>query len=487
MTTLVLNPWIDANPVQRQFILSRELEAALFGPRGEGKTEAGYRRMTLHAAEQPEETRPIPWAVIRDTWENLKRTTLKSLLFPHPGSFCEKIRPLLQIKDGGKTVTLPGFWEINFFGIDSLGDLSRLQSLQLGGLWLEEPSPAAAEDIGGGLEERVVTVGITSLRHPCSWRTVQLTSNYPDEDHWSWQRYAIKRTGKIFQIPRGENPHLPSDYRSNMEKALAGDKGLLQRLVLGLPGFVSQGDAVTPEYDPLIHRPGVELEPYPNVTGYRFWDGWHYPCCTICQLTPRGQFHIFESIAGPGMGTKQLVLEFVKPAIQEFYRTIPEWVDVGDPSMATADQSDYEQSAAGVIEKELRTSFIPGPMAWSIRKEAVKSALMKRLPGGHPFILLSNSPKTHDLHQSLRGGWHYRKSPSGYTIGKIPVKDRHSHYGDSLSHGLPEVMRIAEHGLIDAYADSGYSNANTDIEDLFNRQVQRAQPEPMGQDPVTGY
>jgi hypothetical protein len=480
MSTLTLNPWIDANPVQRQFILSRELEAALFGPRGEGKTEAGFRRLTLHAAEQPEETRPIPWAVIRDTWENLKRTTLKSLLFPHPGSFCEKIRPLLQIKDGGKTVLFPGFWEINFFGIDSLGDLSRLQSLQLGGLWLEEPSPAAAEDIGGGLEERVVTVGITSLRHPCNWRTVQITSNYPDEDHWCWQRYAVRRTGRIFQIPRGENPYLPTDYRSNMETALANDKGLLQRLVLGMPGFVIQGESVVPEYDPLIHRSDRELDPYPNVVGYRFWDGWHFPTCIVCQVTPRGQLQIFEALAGPGMGTKQLVGEFVKPAMNERYGMVPEWVDIGDPSMATADQSDYEQSAATTIERELHTQFIPGPSSWTVRKEAIKSGFVKMLPKNHPFILLSNGKKTQELHQSLRGGWHYRLSPSGNVVGRIPVKDKHSHYGDALSHGLPELLYMSTGNMIDPYV---YPD-NDDVDGFFN---QRSHIEEGGRDYITGY
>ncbi len=483
MTTLTLNPWIDANPIQRQFILSQDLEVILFGPRGEGKTEAGFRRATLHAAEQPDETRPVPWAVIRDTWENLKRTTLKSLLFPHPGSFCEKIRPLLQIKDGGKTVTLPGFWEMNFFGIDSLGDLSRLQSLQLGGLWLEEPAPAAAEDIGGGLEERVVTVGITSLRHPCSWRTVQITSNYPDESHWSWQRYAIKKLGKLFQVPRGENPHLPANYRSDMERALATDKGLLQRLVLGMPGFVSQGETVTPEYNPLLHRPGAVLEPYPNVVGYRLWDGWHYPTCIVCQLTPRGQLHIYEAIAGPGMGVKQLIKEFVAPAMEERYRSVPEWVDIGDPSMATSDQSDYEQSAAFTVETLLHTQFIPGPASWTIRKEAVKNGLLKMLPKGQPFILMSTSPFTQDLHQSLRGGWHYRLSPSGQVVGKIPVKDRYSHYGDALSHGLPELLRLSDHGLIDAYS-TGYDPVIEDIETFFGR---FKAPEELGADPRTGY
>ena len=236
-----IDPLEGAGPTQDKFIRSHSLEKVLIGPRGEGKTEAGIRSMTYHAAMQPEASRPIPYAIIRDTWKNLERTTLRSFLNPHTASFAAHLRPYLKIKDGGGFLSLPGMWDAYLFGMDSIGDLDRLQSLQLGGLWIEEPSPAAAEDIGGGLEERVVTVGITSLRHPCDYQLVQITSNYPDEDHWLWQRYAVHRLpGRaLFRIPRGENVSgaISDDYRQNMETALQGDEGLLQRLVLGQPGL----------------------------------------------------------------------------------------------------------------------------------------------------------------------------------------------------------------------------------------------------------
>ena len=482
MSELRLNPWIDASPTQRQFIMSKDFEVCLVGPRGEGKSEGGIRRMTMHAAGQPKDVRPIPWAIIRDTWKNLERTTLKSFLYPHPGSFAEKIRPFLKVSGGGEKISLPGFWEAELFGVDSLGDLSRMQSLQLGGLWLEEPSPAAAEDIGGGLDERVITVGITSLRHPCTWRTAQITSNYPDEDHWMWQRYYVRQTGRLFRIQRGENPHLPADYRQNMETALAGDQGLLDRLVFGQPGFVVQGESVTPEYNQAIHRSETELTPYPNLVGYRFWDGYSNPACIIAQLTPRGQLQIFESIVASGMGVKQLIKEYVKPAMKDRYKMIPEWEDIGDPSMMTADQSDYEQSAALVIEKELNTNFRGGPPTWNVRKQGIKNALLERNPDtGQPFILLSGSPLTQPLHQSLRGGWHYRKFPTG-VISKIPLKNQHSHPGDALSYGVCELLHMAVNNLIDPYAYSDHGNHYSDEYNIYDEQLDYT-----GRSEVTGY
>src|SRR5574343_1553421 len=96
----VVNIVIKPSETQNRFVWDRSLECALFGPRGEGKTSAGFMRMTHHAMVNPQESRPIPWAICRDTWTNLERTTLRSLLYPHPGSFEEQLRPLLKVSDG---------------------------------------------------------------------------------------------------------------------------------------------------------------------------------------------------------------------------------------------------------------------------------------------------------------------------------------------------------------------------------------------------
>ncbi|MEO0249143.1 MAG: hypothetical protein ABIN58_06285, partial [candidate division WOR-3 bacterium] len=406
-------------------------------------TESGIRRMVLHAFEQPEECRPIPWAIVRDTWRNLERTTLRSIIFPHPGSFAEKLRPLIRISGGGEKVFIPGILEIELFGVDSLGDLNRFQSMQLAGLWLEEPSPAVQE-IGGGLDERVLTMGVSSLRYPCKWVTVQVTGNYPDESHWVWQRYGVKKLGRLIRIPRGENPHLPAGYREMMEQAFSGDKGLLDRLVYGQPGFVQQGEPVVPNYNPEIHRAKVVLEPYPGARGYRFWDGWLNPTCVVAQLIPSGQLQILEVFTGERMGMLQLVREFVKPAMKTRYKAIYEWEDIGDPTIANYDQSnfDYNQTAAAVIERELDTIFRPGERLWQPRREALRTAFSIVEP--FPFVVLSGGEKTEILHKALRGGWHYRVLPSGGVAAKVPVKDKYSHCGDALSYGLADALRDRE-------------------------------------------
>ena len=440
---------IDIKPskTQAEFIISQVFENCLLGPRGEGKTDAGIMGMTWHATQQPVETRPVPWGVFRDTWTNLERTLLESFLNPRFDSFPAQIRSRLVIKDGGRVLELPGLWKAFLFGMNELADLNKLQSMQLGGLWLEEPAPAAVEDVGGGLDERVLLMGITSLRHPCK-RRVQITSNYPDEDHWVWQRYGLTRHPKrqLFRIPSGENPAIDDEYRDNMREALKDDPGLLQRLVIGQPGFVVQGEKVTPEYDPDIHRADMELEPMPNVGGFRFWDGWLNPCCVIAQLTPRGHLFIYETVVGKNIGVRQLIRDYVTPLMKTKYQMIPEWTDIGDPTMATPDQSDVGQSAARVIMDELKTTFRGGVSKWDIRREGLRTTLTKKIDG-RPFLMLSATDTV--MHRALRGGWHYKKDAAGRIYTDKPLKDIHSHPGDALSYGVCHLLRMSDGGFYD--------------------------------------
>jgi hypothetical protein len=442
--TLNLNFEGLCSPVQERFRWDKHLEVALLGPRGEGKTEAGLIRATHHAVTQPPEVRPIPIAVVRDTWTNLERTTLRSILHPWPNSFGSQIREVLQISDGGRRITLPGIWTMMLFGVDTLGDLNKLQSLQLGLLWLEEVAPAAATDIGGGLGEDVVKMGITSLRHPCDWRTLQITSNYPDEDHWSWRRYAIEQNKdrRLFRIPRGENPHLPKDYRANMESALSDDPGMLQRLVLGEPGFVVQGVAVTPEYEERKHRSAQILQPIEGVRGYRAWDGGHNPTCVVAQITPGNRLFVYESFVGEKIGMAQLIEEYVQPAMKSRYGMIKDWEDTGDPNIVSRDQGDTRRSPGYFIESMLDTQFISGSTKWETVKTGIKAALNNNVDG-IPWVQLSRSE--FHLNKALRGGWHYRKSNSG-VISDKPIKNIFSHPGDAFAHLCCYLLEMGEGG-----------------------------------------
>lgn len=426
--------------VQGAFIRSTVLENCLMGPRGEGKTEAGLVAIHNHAVHQAPEYCPMPWAVIRDTWANLERTTLQSIVRPRPESFAAKILPYLQIKDGGHHIELPGLWELWLFGADSPADLNKLQSMQLAGLWLEETAPAAETDIGSGIAEDVWTIGITSLRHPVTTnRRAQITQNYSDEDHWTWQRFFVEDDPDraLFRIPRGANVHVDDQYRTNMYKALKDRPNLLARLVEGKPAHVYSGEAVTPEYSDR-HRASIILDPLPGVICYRLWDGGLNPSCILCQITPGGRLFVLDALREPNGGMKQFITSQVKPVIAAHYAKITQWRDLGDPALNERDQSDSTVTAASIINEELKATFEPGVSSWEARRESVKELLNRQIDG-EPLVLVSKRALI--LHQALSGGWHYKKTPTGAVLRDKPVKDMHSHPADAFCHGIAKIFQ----------------------------------------------
>lgn len=425
----------EPSTYQHAFIQSRALENLIEGPRGEGKTEAGIVAIAVHARRQRERgfQTPQPWAICRDTWINLERTTLKSL----KNSI---LSPRLIFRDGGKKVReRSGLFELELFGMDDVRDLNIWQSLQLAGVWFEETAPAMEADIGSGIQEDAWNMAMTSLRFPCDQPRAQITQNPPDEDHWSQLRfYGVPETGVqpvdntfAIRIPSGTNPHLPLGYRERMAAALRNNPALARRLVEGLPGFVQTGEAVTPEYQERSHRTSHRLDPIPGVQVIRAWDGWHNPTVIFAQLTPLGRLVILDTIRGENMGVRQLIRTRVAPLIAARYKEVHAWRDLGDESMRTPDQSDTTVSAAGVIETELRTTFEPVKNEWNPRREAMRTVLTSS-PDGRPMLQVSGHERV--LHQALRGGYHYRKNPDGTVVRDIPVKNLHSHPGDAFGY-----------------------------------------------------
>ncbi len=486
----------NPNLTQWDFIKSDRLENCIVASRGEGKTDGGIMAMTFWASMIEKKYRPLPWAIIRDTWKNLERTTLRSFLTPREGAFASQIRSRLKIRDGGRYIELPGIWYAFLFGVDSPDDLNQLQSMQLYGLWVEEAAPALQEEIGNGISEEVWQIGLTSLRHPIMSeeattfvremsvkggkehltpaeikegsklgalvtkdfgdgievflrnRRAQITENYPSEDHWTWVRFHEEPTQDcaLFQIPRGENPYIDISYREGMEKALRGRPDLLDRLVYGRPAHVQLGIAVTPEYHESMnsgpwHRSDKDLDPMPNLPVYRFWDGDLHPSCHFAQITPRGKFMGLDTLRGieTGMGMKQFIDQQVKPLIQNKYHMITKWRDLGDPTLRDRDPSDSSQTAALMIEKELNTSYEGGVLRWGPRKEAMKDLLTRTLSSGEPMFVLSKHEKL--MHRALAGGWHYNKSSSGKISDEPDNNDINSHPAAGLSHGIAKIFK----------------------------------------------
>lgn len=433
----VLSTNLTLTPTQTAFLLSEAETSVFMGSRGEGKTTGGVVAMLSHAQRQPQEAWPIVWAVVRDTWVYLRDTTIatvKRMLPPNVASFW-------SYQD--RVCDVPPSLKILFFGMDQPSDANRFQSLELGGLWIEEPAPAA--DIATGLPAEVYGVGVTSLRQlepaikagKAARHRCQITLNPPDEDHWV-MRLQDDPSVMFFNAPPGEVTS--EEYRSRNRAALlaAGRQDLVARLVEGKVGQVLVGLSVSPEFSETLHVADA-LPVLGGVDSFRWWDFGLNPTCIWVQMTPLGGLHVLDVRVGQNMGLEQFLEREVLPLQAQRYPGV-RFLDTGDPAGFQREQANSEVSCAILLRQRIGATLRPGPIEWSARRDAVKSSLT-RLVGGRPFVQMDRV-RCRPLIRALRGGWRYATDGSGRVLNPHPVKDMHSHPGDAFGYGVALLMGI---------------------------------------------
>lgn len=427
------------NETQAKFCQSEAAEVALFSPRGEGKTQAGIAAMIVHAGEQPEKALPVVWCIVRDTWANIKRTTLRDFYMSPWARY-------LKFPDGGREVIFQcacretpcrkghaKLWHAHLFGVDSPGDLERLKGTW-GGIWFEEPAPVAVEDISGGIGEDAWAIAHTGLRQPGVRPRAQITANPPQEDHWIWERFMGEgrvATVEGFQIPIGENKHLPTGYRERMALALRNRPDLARRLVHGLPGFVAQGEAVTPEWSEKKHVSAFQLEVLRAVELKIGWDFGLRPSMVFAQVSPLGQLRIYDVLVGDNIGVEQIIESQAWPLLQGKYRGLG-IAHYGGPEGFLREQSNSEQTAVTTLTRLIPGPYTPGPVEWAKRRDVLRWIHNHSL-GGVGEAVVMDPVGALPLIRACRGGWHYKKLPNGEVIRELPVKDKHSHPGDAYA------------------------------------------------------
>lgn len=172
------------------FLMSNAEFDIIQGPIGSGKTDTASMRMFRHCSEQPVQRdgmRRSRWAVVRQTFPELKTTTIKS--------FCE-LFPEGEEADGGfgHMSWSPPFTyylkhgdieaEFIFLALDKDEDVKKLRSLQLTGIYFNELQYLTSLTM--------VTEGLSRTgRYPpvkaggCTWSGGIADMNAPESLHWA--------------------------------------------------------------------------------------------------------------------------------------------------------------------------------------------------------------------------------------------------------------------------------------------------------------
>ena len=118
-----------------------------------------------------------------DTFQSHKTKTHKSLLKPFwQGAW--------RIEDGGhKAILNCGGVDgvvIELFGVEDTQAIDRARGEWACG-WIDGAAPTLE---GGGVDELVYDVLSTSLRVPTHAKVKLITENFPEESHWTWERFG---------------------------------------------------------------------------------------------------------------------------------------------------------------------------------------------------------------------------------------------------------------------------------------------------------
>src|SRR5262245_53190068 len=439
-------------PTVSRFILATvqgtAREIACFGTRGDGKTVGALGAMVAHAQRHHATGGQLPtkWLGAADTFQSHVSKTHDSLLDP-------LWKGCWSLREGGHLgvfrVAGQALLELRLVGVEDQAGMDRLRT-QCHGLWFEEPAPSSVLVQSSGLSESAWGLALTSLRLPSYRNPAMMTLNYPDEEHWTWQRFAgperLEGT-EYFRIPPGE---LASpEMRARWAAALANRPDMLRRLIEGRPGTIMLGEQVAAGFNEDVHVAPARLVPDRYAPLWIGVDGGEsHTWCSVIGQRVKGRVHVLAALLSDPSGARQHIRETVLPWLGEHAPWALEGQEVRlnvryDPACDTEDPGDLDSNPLRTMRALLRGAYRPGPVTWPGRLNPLL-ALFNAMASGAPVLQVD--PACRGLIKALSGGWHYATKVAGGLRSDKPAKPNHPHedFGDSFAYLIAGMAPLAE-------------------------------------------
>jgi hypothetical protein len=459
-----------AEHTPQKFHMSSTFVRGLMGPVGSGKSvactcEIMNKMMTQNVYNGVRRSR---WAVIRNTYGELRTTTLNTFKDWFPASIVKiNMQPPITAKVNfavGDGTRVEG--EVLFLALDRADDSKKLLSLELTGGWINEARevPKAVLDM---LTTRVRRYPSKAMGGS-AWNGVIMDTNPPDDDHWWYQLAEVekpqnhefwKQPGAMIKHENGKDvwyePNPAAENINNLDGGFQYYQDIVpgkspeyvKVMVMGQYGTVYDGRPVYPEFNEALHCVD-DLEPMRGRALILGFDFGLTPACVFVQQTPRGALLVLDELYVEDMGMRQFLESIVLPHIQENYFHMPV-VAYGDPAGAQRAQTD-ERSCFEIMA-ECGLPCEPAPSnKMETRKDAV-SYYLNRLADGEAGFRIS--PKCNILRKGFNGGYRYRrvKMPGTHEerYKDQPEKNRMSHPHDALQYAALSIKELG------GYANEG--------------------------------
>lgn len=441
----------DAEPTLARLHTSKALVRYVKGPWGSGKSTGCVFDILMRAMRQQPKNgiRKSRWAIIRNTYPELKSTTIKTWERWVPGDVAPVVMstPIVckfkQKMADGTVCDL----EIYFMALDGPEDVKKLLSLELTGAYINEGREIAWE-IMEGVMGRIARYPETekdeqgnTIYGPTE-PGILIDSNAPRTSHWLYEKFetgntppqwemfeqppAVYRdqvTGEWVLNPDAENlTNLPDGYYA--QQMSLGEEHIRVNLACE-PGMTQKGKPVFKNYSDVKHVAKNILLPKRGTSVLLGVDFGLTPAVIIGQLNYKGLV-LLDELPATDESLEDFLDEYVLPTLRSKYNGYTV-VACGDPAGGGRSSINKMTSLQVMIQRGIKT-YPAITNAFVKRKEAVDWFLAR----DEGFLV---SPHLTHTREALGAGYVYKESRNNKgQVLDVADKNEYSHIADAIQY-----------------------------------------------------
>ena len=457
----------------RKFHLDPNRIKGLFGAVGCGKSVACMMHIMMSAMAQSkgnDGVRRSRWAIVRNTYPDLKSTTIKTWQAWFPAEKFGAVKydsPIVHhIKVGDVDL------EVLFLSLDTPSDVRKLKSLELTGIYFNELQ---------FIDQLMFDVGKQRTnRYPSkkdgaapTWTGVIFDANPPSTLHWMYDIFEKNRPDsysiykypaallKVNEVPIGIDHAISREgsiYINNMAadyRVIQSDPNYWLELVkgardehikvdlMGQYGVIISGRPVHPSYNDTLHFSNKKLEYNPLLEIGLGFDFGLTPACAIVQLNTRGKLQMLDEVYAIHMGLRDFLINILVPHLDLNYEGWRlNYYSSHDPAGGQGAQTDGKSCEDILHECGIKSFKAADNNSPTLRRDSL-DFFLGRMVDGEPAFCVSN--KVQLAREGLMGHYQYDRIQAGgeARFHDKPLKNIYSHICEGL-----EYIAIRYAGLI---------------------------------------